>query len=705
MKKYLILFHSFIFLIILSACNQSGINYPKTKKVDQTDNYYGVQIEDPYRWLEDDNSEETKAWVKAQNELTFNYLQQIPFRDKIINRTKEIWNFERISALNKDGGKYFFYKNDGLQDQPVLYYKNKLNEEPIEIINPNKLSEDSPVSLTNYDVSKDGRYIAFSLSSSGSDWNEIYIKEIKSGVTLNDQIKWVKFSNISWYKDGFFYSSYDKPIEGKELSNANTNHKIFYHKVGQKQKKDELIFENKSYPNRIYVAYLTSDEKYLIISESETTSGNSIYIKNLFNNEEDFTKLTTSFDYEYEVIDHINDNLIVLTNYKAPKYKLIKINVNSLEIGKWKDIIPEKSNVLIDVEISKNNIIANYIKDAQSKLEMYDLYGVFKKEINLPTIGTVNELNSSRDEDLVYYSFSSFTIPTAIYQLDTKSSDSKIYFKPNLSINSEKYITKQVFYRSKDGAKIPMFIVHKKDLELNGQNPTLLYGYGGFNISIMPRFSVFNLIWLENNGIYASANIRGGGEYGENWHLSGTIFNKQNVFDDFIFAAQYLIDEKYTSSDYLAINGASNGGLLIGTVANQRPDLFKVAIPSVGVMDMLRFHKFTIGWAWVSDYGSSEDSAQCINLLKYSPLHNIKKNINYPAILITTADHDDRVVPAHSFKYAATLQKIYKGENPVLIRIQTQAGHGSGTPASVQIEEIGDIISFTLYNMGLTSVY
>ena len=701
MKYFLLYIQAIIFIFLLSSCSQNKIKYPVTKKINQTDNYFGTIIEDPYRWLEDDKSEETKKWVTAQNKVTFNYLNQIPFRDKIIKRTKEIWNYERISAPNKDGGKYLFFKNDGLRDQPVLYYINNLDDNPIELINPNNLSDEGPVSLTTYDVSKDGKYIAYSISRSGSDWNEIYVKKIESGIILNDHLKWVKFSTISWYKNGFFYSRYNKPEEGEELSNINTNQKVFYHVIGKKQEDDELIYENKTYPNRNYYAYLTSDEKYLIISESETTSGNSIYIKNLYIQEEDFTKLTTSFEYEYEIIDHINDNLIVHTNYKAPKYKLIKINVNSLEIGNWKDIIPEKSEVLENVEISKNKIIASYIKDAKSMLEVYNLNGGLEKEITLPDIGTIQEVNSSREDNLTFFSFSTFTKPTSIYKLDINTLDTKVYYEPKISIETDDFVTKQLFYRSKDGIKIPMFIVHKKGIELNGNNPTLLYGYGGFNISIMPRFSIFNIIWLENNGIYASANLRGGGEYGKNWHHSGTVFNKQNVFDDFIHAAKYLINENYTTPDYLAIHGSSNGGLLIGAVINQQPDLFEVAIPSVGVMDMLRFHKFTIGWAWVGDYGSSEDSAQCANLLKYSPLHNINKKNNYPAVLVTTADHDDRVVPAHSFKYIATLQDKYNGKNPVLIRIQTEAGHGMGTPTSVKINETGDIISFILYNMGL----
>ncbi len=702
MKRIYFLLSLIAFIFI--SCQQGKLKYPKTLKVDQVDEYFGIEVKDPYRWLEDENSQETKNWINLQNELTFNYLSKIDYRDKIKDRLKEILNYERISAPEFKGGYYFFLKNDGLQNHSVLYYFKNLSDEPKQIIDPNTFSKDGSIALVNFDVSSNGKYLAYSISKSGSDWNEIFIIDMNSGKLLEDHLEWVKFSGIAWYKKGFFYSRYDKPAEGNELTSLNFNHKVFYHKIGTDQILDELIFEDKRYPNRNFYAYTTSDEKYLIISETESTSGNSIYIKNM-KTDEDFTKLTTSFDYEYTVIDHIDDNLYVLTNYKAPKYKLIRINVNSLEIGNWRDIIPEKSEVLEFVELVGDKIVTGYIKDAYSKLELYNLKGIYIDEIELPGIGTINEFHGKLKNNTGFYSFISFITPSEVYQFNSETNSISKYFSPKLEFDPEQYITKQIFYRSKDGTKIPMFITHKKGIMLDGKNPTLLYGYGGFNISILPSFRISNVIWLENGGVYASANIRGGGEYGENWHLAGTIFNKQNVFDDFIYAAEYLIKEGYTSNEYLTIQGGSNGGLLVGAVVNQRPDLFKVALPAVGVMDMLRYHKFTIGWSWISDYGSSEDSVQFINLYKYSPLHNISKSNNFPAILVTTADHDDRVVPAHSFKYIATIQEKSKSKNPALIRIQTKAGHGRGKPISVAIEEISDVIAFTFYNMGVSPVY
>ncbi|MBN2521049.1 MAG: S9 family peptidase [Bacteroidales bacterium] len=702
--KRIYFFLTIITLILIFSCQQEKIKYPNTLKVNQVDEYFGVEVKDPYRWLEDENSQETKDWINLQNELTFNYLSKIDYRDKIKDRLTEILNYERITAPEFKGGYYFFQKNDGLQNHSVLYYFKNLTDEPKQIIDPNTFSEDGSIALVDFNVSSNGKYLAYSISKSGSDWNEIFVLDINSGKLLEDHLEWVKFSGIAWYKNGFFYSRYDKPAEGNEFTSVNFNHKVFYHKIGTDQILDELIFEDARYPNRNFYAYITSDEKYLIISESETTSGNSIYIKNM-QTDEDFTKLTTSFDYEYTVIDHIDDNLYVLTNYKAPKYKLIRINVNSLEIGNWRDIIPEKSEVLEFVELVGNKIVAGYIKDAYSKLELYNLKGIYVDEIELLGIGTINEFHGKLKNNTGFYSFTSFITPSVIYQFNSETNSISKYFSPELEFDPEQYTTKQIFYRSKDGTKIPMFITYKKGIKLDGNNPTLLYGYGGFNISILPSFRISNVIWLENGGIYASANIRGGGEYGENWHLAGTIFNKQNVFDDFIYAAEYLIKEGYTSNEYIAIQGGSNGGLLVGAVVNQWPDLFKVALPAVGVMDMLRYHKFTIGWSWVSDYGSSEDSIQFINLYKYSPLHNISKNNNYPAILVTTADHDDRVVPAHSFKYIATIQEKSKSKNPALIRIQTKAGHGRGKPVSVAIEELSDIIAFTFYNMGVLPIY
>ncbi|MEA2106367.1 MAG: prolyl oligopeptidase family serine peptidase [Bacteroidota bacterium] len=693
-----------IVLIGFTQCKQSPVKYPETKKVDQVDEYFGTKVEDPYRWLEDDRSAETEQWVKAQNKVTFDYLEQIPFREKIKNRLTQLWDYETMGAPFKKGDKYFFYKNDGLQNQAVLYMQESLEDEPEVLIDPNKFSEDGTIALGGVSISNDAKYIAYQLSEGGSDWNDIYVRDIETGKDLKDQISWIKFSNIAWYKDGFYYSRYDAPKEGEKLSGVNKYHKICYHKLGTPSETDKVIFENKEFPLRNYSADVSSDEKYLFIYETESTSGNNLYVKNLQEND-DFVKLTTGFNYEYRVLDHVDDNLIVITNFNAPKYKLVKINVNSLDIGNWIDILSEKKDVLNGCYLADGKVIASYIQDAHAKLEVYNLKGDYLHDIDLPAIGAVYGINSDIDDKEVFYSFRSFTFPPTIYRYDMDEKKAKTYFEPEIDFDPLAYETKQVFYTSKDGIKVPMFIVHKKGLKLNGKNPTLLYAYGGFNASLLPSFSVTRLIWLENNGVFAMANIRGGGEYGENWHKAGMRLNKQNVFDDFIAASEYLIDNDYTSSKKLAIRGGSNGGLLIGTVINQRPDLYAVAFPEVGVMDMLRYHKFTIGWAWAEEYGSSEDSIHFENLYNYSPLHNISSDKDYPAVMAITADHDDRVVPAHSFKYIATLQEKYKGENPVLIRIQTKAGHGAGKPTSVRIEETADKWAFAFYNMDVKPIY
>ncbi|HOP04797.1 MAG TPA: prolyl oligopeptidase family serine peptidase [Tenuifilaceae bacterium] len=698
MKKLFILLVASTMVVILS-CDRSKVDYPETRKGDVVDNYFGVDVADPYRWFEDDKSEEVAKWVEAQNAVTNAYLNNIPFRSKLKDRLAEIWNFNTMSAPFMKGGKIFFYKREGLQNQSVLYVQNSMEEEAKVLIDPNNLSEDGTVALSDISVSENAMYVAYAIADGGSDWRKILVRNIETGDDLPDEVRWVKFSSIEWFKDGFFYSSYDEPKEGGELSNINQFHKVYYHKLGTNQADDKLIFHNTIYPLRTYQAQVTSDEKYLIISEKESTQGNSLYIKNL-TKEHDFIQLTTSFEYNYFVLDHVNDHLYVLTNYRSPKYKLIKINVNSLDIGNWRDVIPEKKDVLSSATLAGGKIIATYIEDVKSKVEVYNLDGEKETQFQFPALGSVAGLNASYSNNIVFYTYTSFTIPSVVYKYDVSSNETQEFFRPTINADLDAYETKQVFYKSKDGTDVPMFIVHKKGLELNGQNPTLLYGYGGFNVSLNPRFSVSRLVWLENGGVYAVANIRGGGEYGENWYRSGTKLNKQNVFDDFIAAAEYLVNQKYTSPKKLAIQGGSNGGLLVGAVVNQRPDLFKVAIPQVGVMDMLRFHKFTIGWAWVNDYGSSEDSIQFLNLYRYSPVHNISTGVRYPAILATTADHDDRVVPAHSFKYIATLQdKQKKGSNPKLIRIQTRAGHGAGTPTMLRIEEAADIYSFIFYNL------
>ncbi|MFO7939171.1 MAG: prolyl oligopeptidase family serine peptidase [Bacteroidales bacterium] len=695
--QYLLLFAAL--LSVATACKEKQtFQYPETRKVDTVDTYFGQQVADPYRWLEDDASEETAQWVEAQNQVTFQYLDAIPFREKIESRLTELWDFPKSSTPFREGGRYFFFKNDGLQNQSVLYVQEDLDAEPQVLLDPNTLSEDGTVALSGMAVSHNGNYLAYAISRGGSDWQELFVKNIETGELLEDHLQWVKFSNISWYKNGFFYSRYDEPT-GSELSNKNTYHKVYYHKLGTKQAEDNLLFQNANEPLRNYSTDITSDEKYLLIYETESTSGNNLYVHNLQTKKT--TQLTTNFNYEYQVLDHIDGNLIVRTNYKAPKYKLIKINVRSHEIGNWVDILPEQKDVLSGCELAGNKLVATYMTDAHSTMKVFDFDGNLLQDVELPTLGTVGSVSGKMDSQDLFYAFSSFTLPTTVYKYNLETNQSEIYFKPDVDFDSDRYVTRQVFYKSKDGTEIPMFVVHKKGLELDGERPTLLYGYGGFNVSLLPRFSVSRLIWLENDGVFALANLRGGGEYGENWHRQGMKLNKQNVFDDFIAAGEYLVDNEYTSSERLAIQGGSNGGLLVGAVLNQRPDLFQVAFPAVGVMDMLRYQHFTIGWAWVNEYGSSADSVQFENLYNYSPLHTIDENKEYPAVLVTTADHDDRVVPAHSFKYIATLQEKYQGENPVMIRIQTKAGHGAGKPTTLQIQELADLWSFAFYNMGV----
>lgn len=694
----------FIVLAIFSlwgiSCVNSNFDYPETKKVDQVDNYFGVEVQDPFRWLEDDNSEETKNWVIAQNKVTFDFLSKIPFKEQFKERMTELWNFETMDAPFKKGENYFFYKNDGLQNQSVLYMASSLDKEAKVLIDPNALSDDGTVAMSkDVAISKDGKYMAYQISRGGSDWHEIFVRDIESGKDLEDHIEWVKFSQIAWYKDGFFYSRYPTAKGESKLSAVNKFQKVYYHKLGTSTEKDEVVFENKEFPLRNFTAEVSGDEKYVFVYETESTSGNNLYVKNL-KRKEGFTKLTTGFNYDYKVVDQIGDNFIVLTNFQAPKYKLVRINVNTLNVGNWVDLIPDKNYVLEKCVLAGDKIIASYIKDAQAKLEVYSDKGTYLYDIKLPAIGSVSDLHASSKSSEVFFTFKSFTIAPTVYKYDVKKNELNKYFEPSLDFDANLYETKQVFFESKDGIKVPMFIVHKKGLELDGNNPTLLYAYGGFNISLLPSFKVERLVWLENGGIFAMPNIRGGGEYGENWHKSGTRLNKQNVFDDYIAASEYLINESYTSPKKLVARGGSNGGLLIGAVINQRPDLYAVAFPEVGVMDMLRYQLFTIGWAWVNEYGSSDDPVQFENLYNYSPLHNISSDLNYPAVMVITADHDDRVVPAHSFKYIATLQDEYKGSNPVMIRIQTKAGHSAGKPTSMKIDEASDKWAFAFYTMG-----
>jgi prolyl oligopeptidase len=686
--------------------SKSQIKYPEAKRVDQVDDYFGTKVADPYRWLEDDNSDETAEWVKAENKVTFGYLEKIPFRDKIKERLKKIWDYPKYGVPFKKGENYFYFKNDGLQNQSVLYIQKGLDGKPEVFLDPNKLSEDGTVALAGVSVSKDGKYFAYSIARSGSDWNEVFFMDVESKEKLKDHLKWVKFSGMSWKDDGVYYSRYDAPKEGDELSGKNEYHKVYYHKVGTSQNDDILIYENKKYPLRNYYAGTTEDESYLILTETESTSGNSLYVRKEDSDKKDFILIAKGFDYDYNVIDNIDNMLLVYTNYKAPRYKLVMIDPEKPDVKNWKDVIPEQKDVLQSVSLIGGKIVAEYMHDAASRAYIYKYDGKQIGELSLPGIGSMGGLSGKKDENTAFYSFTSFTFPSTIYKYDISKNKSEVYRKPEIDFDGTRYETKQVFYESKDGTKIPMFIIHKKGLKLNGSNPAYLYGYGGFNISLTPSFSLTRLILLENNFVVAIANLRGGGEYGEEWHKAGTKFRKQNVFDDFIAAAEYLIKDGYTSSEKLAIAGGSNGGLLVGACMTQRPDLFKVALPAVGVLDMLRYHKFTIGWAWATDYGTSEESDEMFNYLyEYSPVHNVKKGTCYPATLITTADHDDRVVPAHSFKFAAELQAKQLCDNPVLIRIETKAGHGGGKPTSKIIEEYTDVWSFMMYNLGVEPKY
>ena len=690
----------------MTACNQQqrcNITYPKAKKVDTVDVYFGHKVPDPYRWLEDDNSKETEDWVKAENKITQEYLSKIPFREALRERLTEIWNYPKYGVPFKRGGKYFFFKNDGIQNQSVLYIQDSPDAPPEVLLDPNKLSEDGTVALAGLGVSKDGKYLAYSTASGGSDWNEIQVMQIADRKMLADHIKWVKFSGISWKGDGFFYSAYSEPKEGDELSGQNRFHKVFYHKLGTSQKDDKLIFHDDEHPLRNFYVYVTKDKDFVMISESESTSGNALYAARAGDVDDlEFKKIADGFDYDYSVVDHIGDELLIQTNDNAPKGRLILVDFTNPKRENWKTLIGEKDNVLEGAQIVGGRLFTQYLKDASSRAYFYDLQGHYQNELVLPAIGTLTGFNGDKDDNIAFYGFTSFTFPSTIYRYDIEKEESVLFKASEVDFNPEDYETEQVFYESKDGTMVPMFIVYKKGIRKDGKNPTLLYGYGGFNISLTPSFSISRVVFLEQGGVYAMANLRGGGEYGEKWHEAGTKMHKQNVFDDFIYAAKYLIKNKYTSSDKLAIMGGSNGGLLIGACMTQQPDLFKVAIPVVGVMDMLRYQNFTIGWAWASDYGTSADSEEMFKYLySYSPLHNIKEGVDYPATLAITADHDDRVVPAHTFKFMATLQEKNGGKNPVLVRIETRAGHGAGKPTAKQIEEVTDIYSFIMYNLGM----
>ena len=686
---------------ILCLNKYSQISYPETKAVKQVDDYHGVKVEDPYRWLEDDHSAETKAWVESENKTTNQYLSQINYREKVKQRLTELWNYEKMSTIFKKGKLFFSFRNNGLQNQSVFYSQASLLDEPTVVLDPNILSKDGTTSLSSTSISKDGTYLAYGISKAGSDWVEIHVKNIATKEDLKDVIQWVKFSDISWKGNGFYYSRYDAPSDEKAFTQKNEFHKVYYHTLGKNQSEDELVYEDKTHANRNFSAQVTHDESYLVIYGSESTSGQSMVIKDLSNSQNKFVPIVTNFDNEYSVVENIGNQFYVFTNYKAPRYRLVKVSLNNPAQDNWEDVLAEQKDLLEGVSFCGNKIISNYLKNVSSKLFVHTITGKLEKEIQLPGICKVNSVNSSRDDGMALYRTVSFTSPEEIYFYDMRAGVSRRIFKPNSSFNSAEYETKQVFYKSKDGTNVSMFMTHKKGITLNGNNPCFVFGYGGFNISYTPEFRIDRAVFLEAGGIYCVPNLRGGGEYGEEWHMNGTKCKKQNVFDDFIAACNYLVENKYTSHEKLAIHGRSNGGLLIGAVMTQRPDIAKVAIPTVGVLDMLRFHLFTIGRAWSVDYGNSESKEEFDCLYKYSPLHNLKK-ANYPSTLILTGDHDDRVVPAHSFKFAATLQKANIGTNPTLIRIDVNAGHGAGKPTDKQIAEFADMWSFVFFNLGMS---
>lgn len=695
----------FLILMLFSTATiaQSKFDYPNTKKVDQVDDYHGTKVSDPYRWLEDPDSADSQSWIAAQNKITNQYLNTIPQRETIKERLTELWNYEKYSAPFKQGGKYFYYKNDGLQNQSVLYVATSISDEGRVLLDPNKLSEDGTVALSGLSISQDGKIMAYGISKAGSDWREYRFRNIETGKDLPDVLENIKFSGVSWTKDGkgVYYSRYPKPDEKTKLEDANFNRKLYFHKIGSKQSNDKLVYERPDDKKLGINGFVTEDGNWLIIYLSKGTSPNSqIYYKNLQLKDAPILPLIDKFENSYSYIDNIGGNFYFQTDKDAPLGRVMSVNL--LEQTKnWREIIPEAEETLQGVSLLNNQFVLNYLKDAYTQIEIYDLWGNYIRDVELPGIGSAGGFGGKRYEKETFYSYSSYNTPPTIYRYNMETGESTVFRKSNVAFNPDDYEVKQVFYPSKDGTKIPMFIVHKKGIELDGTNPTLLYGYGGFNISLTPGFSVSRVAWMEMGGIYAVANLRGGSEYGEKWHEVGTKLKKQNVFDDFIAAAEYLIAEKYTSSEKLAIQGGSNGGLLVGAVLNQRPDLFGAALPAVGVMDMLRFHKFTIGWAWTSDYGSSENPDEFKAIYAYSPLHNIKAGTKYPAVMVTTADHDDRVVPAHSFKYAATLQEAQAGDAPVLIRIETKAGHGAGKPTTKIIQEQADIYGFLMKNLGM----
>lgn len=671
--------------------------YPEARKGNQVDVYHGIEVPDPYRWLEDPDSEETRAWIEAQNELTFGYLESIPQRNEIKNRITELWNYEKYTLPGKKGGRYFFRKNDGLQNQDVLYTMDSLDAEPRVLLDPNQLSEDGTVSMGAAAITDDGKLMAYSLSTAGSDWQEWRVRNVDTGKDLNDHLKWVKFSRASWTKDGegFYYSRYDAPSEKTRLQEANYYQKLCYHRLGTPQSQDQIVYHRPDKKEWSFGGSVTDDDRYLIISVGMGTDPrNMVFYQDRQDPNAEVVELISEFEAEYDFIDNDGPVFWFQTDLEAPNGRVIAIDARQPERVHWKEVIPETKDALRSVSMVGDHFIASYLEDAHTRVKVFDVNGRLVREVAMPELGSAYGFYGKRDDPETFYMFTSFTDPGSIYRYDVTTGEGTLFRRPRVDFDPEDYETRQVFYHGKDGTRVPMFIVHRKELKLNGHNPTVLYGYGGFNVALTPWFSVSRLVWMEMGGAFALANIRGGGEYGKAWHEAARKLKRQNAFDDFIAAAEWLIDNGYTSSEKLAIMGASNGGTLVGACMTQRPDLFGAVLPDVGVMDLLRFHKYTIGWAWVSDYGSPDDPEEFRALYAYSPLHNIEPGTAYPATLITTADHDDRVVPAHSFKFSAALQEAHAGSAPVLIRVQTKAGHGAGMPTMMRIEEISDVWAF-----------
>jgi prolyl oligopeptidase len=705
MEKRVLMLSFLLAGVLLSSCKKAdNITYPLTRKADQVDDYFGTKIADPYRWFEDDKSEETGRWVQAENGVTFDYLAKIPFRDALHKRLIEIYNYPRYSSPMRAGQYYFFSKNDGLQNQSVLYFQKGLDGPPEVFIDPNKLSADGTVRIGLIGFSLNKKHVAISRGEAGSDWSEIHVMEIETKKELPDRIQWVKFGGVGWMGDGFFYSGYDKPASGKELTARNEFERVYFHKLGDPQSKDKLIYEDRQHPQRYFNVGTTEDEKYAFLSVSEGTSGTEIYWMDLKKKSAPFELLIKGFDNDSTPIDNVGDKFLVYTNLDAPNFKVVLIDPRKSAKENWQNLVPEKPEVMDWANTAGGQLFCGYLKDANTKVFQYGLDGKQAREIVFPALGTASGFSGWRDDATIFYTFTSFTYPPTIYKYEIAGGKSDIFRKAEVKFTPGDYEVRQVFYESKDKVKVPMFIVYRKGLALDGNNPCYLTGYGGFDISVQPVFSSALIALLENGCVFAQPNLRGGGEYGETWHKAGMLQNKQKVFDDFIAAAEYLIQNGYTSKDKLAIAGASNGGLLVGAAMTQRPDLFKVALPAVGVMDMLRFHKFTVGWGWAVEYGSSDNEKDFRTLFAYSPLHNIRAGVAYPATLVTTADHDDRVVPAHSFKFIATLQEKQKGNAPVLIRIETRSGHGASN-VTKSLEETGDRYAFFLYNVGAKLIY